>query len=50
MEKGLVSMNFVGTNDQIADIFTKALNREPNEFIRLQLGMINDTLYFVVRN
>ena len=27
VEKGLVSMNFVGTNDQITDIFTKALNR-----------------------
>ena len=42
MEKGLVSMNFVGTKDQIADIFTKALNREPYESLRLQLGMINN--------
>ena len=42
VEKGLVSMKFVGTNDQIADIFTKALNREPYESLRLQLGMINN--------
>jgi len=28
VEKGLISMNFCMTNKQIADIFTKALNRE----------------------
>ena len=42
MEKGLVSMKFVGTDDQIADIFTKALNRERYESLRLLLGMINN--------
>ena len=40
VEKKVVSINFIGTNDQIADIFTKALNREPFEALRLQLGMI----------
>ena len=33
-------MNFIDTNEQIADIFTKALNREPFEALRLQLGLI----------
>ena len=28
VEKGLISMNFYATNNQIADIFTKALCRE----------------------
>ena len=40
VEKELVSMDFIGTSDQIADIFTKALNREPFESFRLQLGII----------
>ena len=40
VEKKLVDMQFVGTCDQIADIFTKALNREPFESQRLKLGMI----------
>ena len=40
VEKQLVDMKFIGTSDQIADIFTKALNREPFESLRLQLGMI----------
>ena len=40
LEKKLVEMKFIGTSDKIADIFTKALNREPFESLRLQLGMI----------
>ena len=40
VEKKVISMNFIGINDQIADIFTKALNRESFEALRLQLGMI----------
>ena len=40
VEKKLVEMKFIGTSNQIADIFTKALNREPFESLRLQLGMI----------
>ena len=40
VEKGLVSMNFCATNDQIADIFIKALNREQFENSRLELGLI----------
>ena len=43
VEKKVVSMNFIYTNEQITDIFTKAINREPFEALRLQLGMI--TLY-----
>ena len=40
VEKKLVEMKFIGTSNQIADIFTKALNRDPFESLRLQLGMI----------
>ena len=40
VEKKFVSMDFIRTNDQIADIFTKAFNKEPFESFRLDLGMI----------
>ena len=43
VEKGLVSMNYCATNKQIADIFTKALNREQFEKNRLELGLIKTT-------
>ena len=40
VELGLISMGHVRTEDQIADIFTKALDRRPFEHLRLLLGMI----------
>ena len=40
VEKGLISMNFCTTEEQIADIFTKALAREHFERNRLELGMM----------
>ena len=40
VEKGLISMNFCTTEEQIADIFTKALAREQFERNRLDLGMM----------
>nr|XP_009777543.1 PREDICTED: uncharacterized protein LOC104227104 [Nicotiana sylvestris] len=40
VEKGLICMKFYNTEDQIADIFTKALNREHFEKNRLALGLI----------
>ena len=43
VEKGLVSMNYCATNKQIADIFTKALNREQFEKNILELGFIKTT-------
>ena len=43
VEKGLVSVNFCASNEQIADIFTKALNREQIEKNRLELGLIKTT-------
>ena len=42
-EKGEISMEFVATNEQVADIFTKALAREYFEKNRLSLGMIKIT-------
>ena len=40
VEKGLISMNFCTTEEQIADIFTKALAREHFERNGLELGMM----------
>ena len=43
VEKSLISMNFCATNNQIADILTKALNQEQFEKNRLELGLIKIT-------
>jgi len=43
VEKGLISTNFCTTNDQIADIFTKALSIEQFEKNRLELRLIKIT-------
>ena len=40
VEKGLISMNFCSTDMQIADIFTKALNRESFDKNRPELGIL----------
>jgi len=42
-KKGLISMNFYATKNQIADIFTKALSREEFEKNTLELGLIKIT-------
>ncbi|CAM8954522.1 unnamed protein product [Rhodiola kirilowii] len=39
VEKGTIAMEYCRTEEQIADIFTKALHREPYEKLRLELGM-----------
>jgi len=43
VEKGFISINFCTTENQIADIFTKALSREQFERNRLELGLIKTT-------
>ena len=43
VEKGLISMIFCTTKNQIADIFTRALSREQFERNRLELGSIKTT-------
>ncbi|XP_070020511.1 secreted RxLR effector protein 161-like [Nicotiana sylvestris] len=40
VEKGLIYMKFCSTEDQIVDIFTKALSREYFERNRVKLGML----------
>jgi len=40
VEKGLISMSFCPTENQLADIFTKPLSREVFEKIRLELGIL----------
>ena len=47
VEKGLISMKFCSTENQIADIFTKALNRDLFERNRLELGLIK-IAYFLI--
>jgi len=46
VEKGLISINFCATDEQIADMFTKALKREQFERNRLELGLIKTTWSF----
>ena len=36
-----ISLEFVDTNNQLADIFTKPLNEERLNFIKYDLGMID---------
>jgi hypothetical protein len=43
IEKDLISMNVCAINNQIADIFTKALSREQFEKNILELGLIKIT-------
>ena len=33
-------MEYVNTKEKLADIFTKALPREPHEYLRSQLGVL----------
>ncbi|XP_070009899.1 secreted RxLR effector protein 161-like [Nicotiana sylvestris] len=40
VEKGLIGIKFCSTEDQIADIFTKALSREHFERNRVKLGVL----------
>jgi len=43
VEKGLILMNFCANNNQVTDIFTKALCREQFTRNRLELGLIKTT-------
>lgn len=36
---GVISMEFCGTNDQVADVLTKSLPRNKHDFFRLQMGV-----------
>ena len=39
VEKGIIKLEFVGTQEQIADIFTKPLGEEQFSSLRRQLGI-----------
>ena len=41
IQNGNISLEFVDTNNQLADIFTKLLNEERLNFIKHDLGMID---------
>ncbi|CAM8927908.1 unnamed protein product [Rhodiola kirilowii] len=40
VEKELVSINFCRSEDQVADIFTKSLHKDPFEKLRMELGLM----------
>ena len=40
VQEKIVKMEYVNTKEQLADIFTKALPREPHEYLRSQLGVL----------
>ena len=41
VQNGDISLEFIDTNNQLADIFTQPLNEERMNFIRHELGMID---------
>ena len=41
VQNGDISLEFIDTNNQLADIFTKPLNEERLNFIKYDLGMID---------
>ena len=43
VQNGDISLEFVNTNNQLADIFTKPLNEERLNFIKYDHGMINSS-------
>ena len=43
VQNGDISLEFIDTNNQFADIFTKPLNEERLNFIKHDLGMIDDS-------
>ena len=41
VQNGDISLEFIDTNNQLADIFTKPLSEERLNFIKYELGMID---------
>ena len=41
VQNGDISLEFMNTNNQLADIFTKPLNEEKLNFIKYDIGMID---------
>ena len=41
VSNGDIALEFIDTNNQLADIFTKPLNEEMMNFIKRELGMID---------
>ena len=44
VQNGDISLEFIDTNNQLAYIFTKPLNKERYNFIKHDLGMINGSI------
>ena len=44
IQNGDLSLEFVDTNNQLVDIFTKPLNKERLNFIKYDLGMIDGSI------
>ena len=46
IQNGDISLEFIDTNNQLADIFTKPLNEERLNFIKHDVGMIDGSSLF----
>nr|GEZ83607.1 retrovirus-related Pol polyprotein from transposon TNT 1-94 [Tanacetum cinerariifolium] len=49
VENGVIELNFVNTEYQLADLFTKALGRDRIEFLTTKLGMRNCNPVFILK-
>ena len=45
VEKGHISLSFISTENQLADIFTKPLTHDRFAYIRMELDMLNDVAW-----
>ena len=45
VEKGHITLSFISTENQLADIFTKPLSADHFAYIRMELGMLNDVAW-----
>lgn len=43
VQKGVVKLEYISTNEQVADIFTKALPRGKHVFFRDKMGVMTNT-------
>ena len=45
VEKGHITLSFISTENQLANIFTKPISPDRFAYIRMELGMLNDVAW-----